>query len=342
MHPIRVTGLLVAASMAITIAGQTCDSPHKIGYTVLTLQSGLKTAIWYPTGDPEVRFTYAKDQVGMVAHNGPVADCGRLPLVIFSHAFGGCGTQSLFFTEELARHGYIVAAPDHRDALCSVDGRGSFHIANSEQSFFKPENWTPATYIDRKNDLQTVIASLLRNPTFGKFIDPDRIGAAGHSLGGYVIFGMAGGWSSWKDDRIKAALLFSPYLVPFAKRNLIRQIGIPIMYQGAQLDIGITPFLKGPSGVYARSGVPKYYVELHGGNHFEWTNLLCIGQRTVEACLHAKPNARTIDDYGIGFLNEYLKGIPDPVLTRKSSRVAGYMYVTRSSKSSQENDLQLP
>jgi len=39
-----------------------------------------------------------------------------VPLVLFSHGLGGCALQTIFFTEELARHGYVVAAPDHADA----------------------------------------------------------------------------------------------------------------------------------------------------------------------------------------------------------------------------------
>lgn len=325
----------------MAISAPVCNFPHQVGFTVVKFRGGLKAGVWYPTRDPESRFVYAKDQVGMVARNGAVAECGRLSLVIFSHAFGGCGTQSLFFTEELARQGYIVAAPDHRDALCSVDGTGSLHFIKSEQSFFKPNNWTPETYVNRKDDLQTVIAGLLSSPKFAASIDADRIGAAGHSLGGYVVFGMAGGWSDWKDNRIKAALLFSPYLVPFAQRNLIQNVDIPIMYQGAQFDIGITPSLKGSNGVYARSRAPKYYMELHSGNHFEWTNLLCLGKRTVEACLQTKKNARVIDDYGIAFLNKYLKNMAEPILTRKSSAVAGYS-VSERSGILHENDSQRP
>lgn len=322
MQRVRATACLLTAGLAVS--AQVCDFPHQIGYTVLTLRGGLKTGVWYPTSDPESRFVYAKDQISMVAHNGSVSVCGRLPLVLFSHALGGCGTQSLFFTEQLARHSYIVAAPDHRDALCSVEGAGSLHSIKSEQSFFNPENWTPMTYVDRKNDLQTVITGLLNSPKFGARIDADHIGAAGHSLGGYVVFGMVGGWSDWKDSRIKAAVLFSPYLVPFIRRNLIRNVEVPIMYQGAQFDLGITPSLKGPTGAYASSSAPKYYVELKGGNHFEWTNLLCFGQRTVDACLQAKQSARVIDDYGIAFLNKYLNHMPEPVLTRKSSAMAEY------------------
>ena len=293
---------------------------------MVTFGNGLKTGVWYPTRNAEARYPYTRDRFGMVARNGVPADCGRLPLVVFSHGFGGCGIQSLFFTEELARYGFIVAAPDHRDALCSVDGSGSLHFPKQEQSFFDPMRWTPQTYSERRNDIETVIDGMLASPVFGKSIDGNRIGAAGHSLGGYIMLGMAGGWAEWKDHRIQAVLLFSPYLLPFLNGDRLQAVNAPVMYQGAQFDIGITPSLRGKNGAYQRSNPPKYYVELRRGNHFDWTNLLCGGEETVAGCLQSKPNTRAIDDYAIAFLNRYLKGKPEPFLARKASEVATYEY----------------
>ncbi|MER7343669.1 hypothetical protein ABT403_38400, partial [Streptomyces sp. NPDC000075] len=46
--------------------------------------------------------------------NAPVADGGgRLPVVLFSPGSGGVRTQNTAWAEELASHGYVVAALDH-------------------------------------------------------------------------------------------------------------------------------------------------------------------------------------------------------------------------------------
>src|SRR5258708_3056475 len=37
------------------------------------------------------------------------------PIVVFSQGSGGCATQSTFLTEALARHGYFVVAPNHKE-----------------------------------------------------------------------------------------------------------------------------------------------------------------------------------------------------------------------------------
>ena len=59
--------------------------------------SGRDVAIWRPAGS---------------------APASGFPVVLFSHGFGGCNTQSVFLMEALARSGYFVLAPNHKDAHC--------------------------------------------------------------------------------------------------------------------------------------------------------------------------------------------------------------------------------
>lgn len=320
-----LSALIVLASAY----GQTSSScgALNLGFKIVTL-SGVKTGVWYPTRDPEVSYTYALDTSSTLALNGTPADCARFPLVVFSHAYGGCGTQSLFFTEQLGRHGYIVAAPDHKDALCSVDGTSAAFNPGSEPSFFDPANWNYTTYADRKDDLEKVINGMLQSSDFGDRIDPAKIAVSGHSLGGYTAAGIVGGWSSWKDDRIKAALLLSPYILPFSLQNRLPSISLPVMYQGGQLDLGIIPFLLGSGGAYANSNAPKYLAELIAATHFEWTNVLCLGTGTVAACLQSKPNAQLIINYSVAFLDRYLNGMNQPLLTNTGSGLADYARAT--------------
>jgi predicted dienelactone hydrolase len=48
----------------------------------------------------------------------------------------------------------------------------------------------------RARDLSALIDGMLADPTFGPRLDPARIGAAGHSLGGYSVIAIAGGITS--------------------------------------------------------------------------------------------------------------------------------------------------
>jgi predicted dienelactone hydrolase len=304
----------------------TCEAPFHLGFKVVTIPGGPKVGLWYPTDEPESRVQYSRDFASNLARGAPPATCRRFPLVIFSHGFGGCGTQSIFFTEELARHGYFVAAPDHMDATCSVDGKSTFRSLGSLEPFAHPETWNERTYLNRRNDLELVIQWLLKSAEFGMQIDPSAIGVAGHSLGGYTVLGLAGGWDSWKDQRIKAVIAFSPYVAPFLLRQRLPSIDVPIMYQGATFDFFITPSLAGDHGAYAVSRAPKYFVELQGGNHFEWTNLLCFGKRTVSDCLSSKSDTGLINGYAIAFLDAYLKGETRALKDLNGSNLAAYQH----------------
>ena len=319
---------LVESSLAKTRPkAADCPSTFKVGYKILKISGGPKTAIWYPTLDAEKQYTYYGNYSSKVSRDGKLeTGCRRFPLVVFSHGFFGCGIQSIFITEELARHGYIVAAPDHKDALCSIDGGAPTFSSANEPSLFDPTKWTEATYIDRKNDVQKVIDTLTRDSNFGKQIS--KVGLAGHSLGGYKALGLAGGCSSWKDSRIAAALLLSPYSLPFSFNKTLKSVRVPLMYQGADFDLGITPFIEGVSGAYSQSNAPKYFVKLRAGNHFIWTDLECSANnyKTIPDCLKSDTTAKLINQYAIAFLDKYLKGINSPLLKKSSTSLSTYQY----------------
>jgi predicted dienelactone hydrolase len=145
-----------------------------------------------------------------VALDAAPAHRERYPLILFSHGWEGCGTQSVFLTEQLARAGYVVAAPDHRDAGCSVDGRRPPRLHLPQLPFSTPGLWHESAYYDRREDLGKVLDWMLASPDFHESIDPARIGAMGHSLGGYSTLGMAGARESWQDSRITAVLALAP------------------------------------------------------------------------------------------------------------------------------------
>lgn len=234
------------------------------------------------------------------------------------------------FTEELARHGYVVAAPDHADAAICHSAplpKRSRRAPPAQPPILKPEVWDETSQADRREDVEIVIDELLASPEFGPVIDAQKIGLAGHSLGGYTVVGMCGGWPSWRDKRVRAVLALSPYVMPFQVKNTLGHVQIPLMYQGGTVDVGITPFLVGDKGAYAAANAPVYFVELKNAGHFAWVN--CGREQTTEACLEHITNARLIDVYGIAFFNRYLKGLPEPILDEKSKSLAAYEFRQR-------------
>ena len=64
------------------------------------------------------------------------------PLIVFSHGFSGCHTQSVFLMEAMADAGYLVVAPDHKDAGCGDRSRAG----KPEEKFGQADNWSDKTY----------------------------------------------------------------------------------------------------------------------------------------------------------------------------------------------------
>jgi predicted dienelactone hydrolase len=228
------------------------------------------------------------------------APSAGFPLVLFSHGYTGCNTQSVFLTEALARAGYFVVAPNHKDGLCGSAHESGYGFSKPEEPFAKQEKWDDGTYRDRLNDIKAVLDAVLAEKSFqGVAVDANRVGISGHSLGGYTVLGVAGAWPSWKDARIKAVLALSPYCTPYVKRGDLAHMNVPVMYQGGTLDVGITPEVRHPYGAYDLSSKPKYYIELTAAGHFAWTDL--------NSQYHS-----LIDEYSVAFFDRYLKGKTDP------------------------------
>ena len=218
----------------------------------------------------------------------PPAPAARAPVIVFSHGFRGCGVQSLVLTNALADAGFAVFAPEHADSLCLNLLQGVV----GEMPFRNPERWNDQTYAARGTDLRRLMDTLSADPRFSHF-DWTNVGLAGHSLGGYTALGLAGGWTSWKDARVKAVLAMSAYSPPFILKNTLAEIDVPVMYQGGTHDM-IEPRIN--NAAYDQMRGPKFYVELSGANHFAWTVL----QNRHDA---------SITGYATAFFDRYLKGI---------------------------------
>src|SRR5579863_5956947 len=119
------------------------------------------------------------------------ADSGGapFPLIIYSHGTYGAPDNASHITRHLAAHGYLVAAPAFPLTASTAHTRlPAAHIADG---------------VNQPGDVSFVIEQLLADPAYARLIDPEAIGATGHSLGGVTSYFLAFGEKT-REPRIKA------------------------------------------------------------------------------------------------------------------------------------------
>ncbi|CCE07947.1 putative dienelactone hydrolase oxidoreductase protein [Bradyrhizobium sp. STM 3843] len=144
----------------------------------------LRVMIWYPAaaeaseepqwiGPPFVPYFSA----GSAARDAAPAAGSKHPLVLLSHGAGGTAAGIAWLGTALAAHGFVAVAVNHP--------------GNNALEDFTVEGFS--LWWLRAVDLSVVLDAMLADKTFGSLIDPARIGAAGHSAGGYTVIAAAGG-----------------------------------------------------------------------------------------------------------------------------------------------------
>jgi predicted dienelactone hydrolase len=151
----------------------------KVKFEDIARQRPLVTRLWYPADAKVHSQVTALDWI-FVAHAVPEAPMAalpeRLPVVLLTHGTGGTPASLVWIAERLAAHGYLVAAVEH---FGNVYGNDTPEGAIAQ--------WR------RPLDLSRTLDALLADSRFGGRIDPNRVGAAGMSSGGYTVIAVAGG-----------------------------------------------------------------------------------------------------------------------------------------------------
>ena len=132
-------------------------------------------ALWYPAGVSTGRTTVGPFTMS-ATRDAPIS-AGQHGLVLISHGTGGGRFNHRDTAIRLAEAGYVVAAPEHAGDNWR-DGRYS---------------GTSANWRRRPRQLSATLDHLLGDPEFGPRIDAGRIGAIGHSAGGYSVLALIGG-----------------------------------------------------------------------------------------------------------------------------------------------------
>lgn len=147
------------------------------GYRTLTVagDTPMTVALFYPTAVP-ARTVPMGPWLPVVAPGAPAAEARLKGLILISHGTGGTELNHHNLGARLARDGYLVAAVRHpgdnwQDRSLVTSGR---------------------YFSERPLQLSRVLDALLASPEWGSRIPADRIGAVGHSAGGYSVLALAG------------------------------------------------------------------------------------------------------------------------------------------------------
>ena len=288
----RLFKTIMSVAMLVLVEGVTA---HEAGLRQLTIAGTsdsppIMVALYYPTVAPAQAVPMGPFEPH-VAIQGP-PDATVKGLIILSHGTGGSELAHSSLAEALARNGYLAAALRHpgdnwQDRSLLKDPTGAF-------------------FSQRPRQVTRVIDALLNDPQWRDRIARDasgpRIGAVGHSAGGYTVLALAGGepdlfriashcgaearedlifcgmgtrerapgtaapvsgpHTSLADARVRAVVALAPLGVVFTARSLA-DIRIPVALYEAEDD---------------RFLVPRY--------HAEW-----VARNVPEVQMHRVPNA---------------------------------------------------
>ncbi|WP_130619542.1 alpha/beta hydrolase family protein [Dyella amyloliquefaciens] len=131
--------------------------------------------VFYPSTDATPGTT-TLGPYEVAAKPGVPAVPGAKPLVVISHGNGGSRLGHHDLATFLASHGFIVATLNHpKDDFEDTSGVGHIEVLAG-----------------RPLQVKSTISMLLADPHWKTLIDPDRIGVAGFSAGGYTSLMVVG------------------------------------------------------------------------------------------------------------------------------------------------------
>jgi len=251
--------------------------------------------------------------------NSEIGEKGNpFPILIFSHGLGGMRTQNTNLLEELASHGYVVAAMDHTyDCNMTIfpngqttDYRSSIPGGTSDSVWLQIRAHQLNT---RVIDVQFVLDQFEKiesgdnsTPLSGH-LDLNRIGIFGHSFGGATSV-----LTSIRDERIKACLALDGWFVPLILEDEETIITQPFLYIGQEGwsswdEVRHKHYLK---LLLDQGETDTYHFSVKGSKHYDYTDIPLFGPLGYLAGFTGEVSGRkmtkVVNKYVVEFFNTYL------------------------------------
>lgn len=196
-----------------------------------TQNAAIPTLVFYPTETPESIATLGPYQFE-ASPEAPVAH-GTFPVVVISHGSGGTHILYRTIALHLARHGYVVAIPEHP---------GNNRIDNTLYG-------TVDNLVNRPRHVKLVLDAIAADAGLHAAAQTENAAVVGHSMGGYTALAAAGGTPTSKegkcvqierDSRVKAVVLLAPATAWYQAENALGNVEAPILMITGEHD-DITP-----------------------------------------------------------------------------------------------------
>lgn len=324
--------------------------PFPVGVTTMVVKSvnheglprNFRVEIWYPTTEehrdgpfgtidiysdaPDPLQEYVAQFEGAVppievqtTRDTPVrGGDGPYPIILFSHGAYGVRYQSVFFTIQLASHGYIVASIDH--------------VGNTLYDIFGPQGFDMGVVVlsamDRPYDSAVALTAVtVRNDDpddmFFKTMDVTEIGMSGHSFGGFTSYLMP-----HLDKRIKAIVPMAPATAGLGILGYpLEELEIPSLMMVGMLDNTLDVEMEMFKG-YEKIPPTKALLALKAGGHYTFSDICQLDLEYVaselgfidaedaltDGCADFNVPVATahpiINQFAIGWFNYYLRHSP--------------------------------
>lgn len=257
----------------------------------------------------------------------PIADApASFPVLLFSHGWGGFRAQNTYQAEELASHGYVIAAVQHTyGAVATVFPDGRLALYNPEAlphdaPLAEKEPAANRLVSQWAGDLGFVldyIGLLNHNDPAGRFtgrLDLNRVGVFGHSTGGGATIEFCA-----QDTRCRASLGMDIYMLPVSKEVLERGLEQPTLAMFSQAwpsENNNQLFDQFQSNMVGEMHV----LTISGTDHYDFTDLPMFSPLApalgLKGPLPGPRTLRIIRDYTLAFFDWYLKGKATHLLER--------------------------
>jgi dienelactone hydrolase len=241
----------------------------------------LVTLVLYPAVGPP--------SAAPVANDPPETSRGPYPLIVFSHGLGSTPLAYLHLLSAWAAAGFVVAAP-------------RFPLSSSET----PGGADAGDVVNQPADVRFVINAVLGDsaastgPLAG-LVDPQEIGAAGHSNGAITTLGLVAD-TCCQDPQVKAAVVMAGTTEGFPGGHYDLTHAPPLLLVHDTTD-GLVPY-RSAVIVYDHSRGPKGLLTIRGST----SPSLSGGSAHTAAAGIAGPAAPAVRRTTIDFFDAYLRG----------------------------------